>query len=197
MISQYFGAGDERKVHEAVHTSIVLTAAMSVAFTVLGIVITPMTLRMMNTPAEVFPESQAYLTIYFAGMTGLLFYNMGAGILRAVGDSRRPFYFLLVAAALNTGLDLLFVIAFGMGVEGVAYATIIAQFGSAICTTVALLRTDSCVRVRKPSSAKRRERSTNGSGRLDCCVRKWLEWKPHPASIMPVAPSCAALQTKT
>ena len=147
VISQYFGAGDERKVHEAVHTSIVLTAAMSVAFTVLGIVITPMTLRMMNTPAEVFPESQAYLTIYFAGMTGLLFYNMGAGILRAVGDSRRPFYFLLVAAALNTGLDLLFVIAFGMGVEGVAYATIIAQFGSAICTTVALLRTDSCVRV--------------------------------------------------
>ena len=147
VISQYYGAKDEQKVHDAVHTAIMLTAILTVVFTALGIAMTPMMLRLMKTPADVMPESMTYLTIYFAGMVGLLFYNMGAGILRAVGDSKRPFYYLVVAAVLNTILDLVFVIVFDMGVSGVAYATIIAQAISAILTMLTLMRSEGCIRV--------------------------------------------------
>jgi putative MATE family efflux protein len=118
---------------------------MAILFTILGVSMTPVMLHFMKTPDEVFGQCSAYLTIYFSGMAGLMFYNMGAGILRAVGDSRRPFYFLVAAALINTILDLLFVIVFHMGVEGVAYATIVAQAISAILTIVTLLRTSSCV----------------------------------------------------
>ncbi len=147
VISQYYGAKDEQKVHDAVHTAIMLTVILTVVFTALGIAMTPMMLRLMKTPADVMPESMTYLTIYFAGMVGLLFYNMGAGILRAVGDSKRPFYYLVVAAVLNTILDLVFVIVFDMGVSGVAYATIIAQAISAILTMLTLMRSEGCIRV--------------------------------------------------
>lgn len=147
VISQYYGARRYDKVHDTVHTAIVLTVIMSVLFTLIGIAMTPYMLRFMNTPDSVFPESSAYLTIYFAGVTGLLFYNMGAGILRAVGDSRRPFYFLVVSAVLNTVLDLLFVIVFQMGVRGVAYATITAQGVSAVLVIVTLLRSRTCIQL--------------------------------------------------
>lgn len=147
VISQYYGARKFDKVEQTVHTSIALTFILSVAFSLLGVAMTPTMLRFMKTPAEVFGESSAYLTIYFAGMSGLLFYNMGAGILRAVGDSRRPFYYLVIAAVLNMVLDLVFVIKFHMGVKGVAYATIIAQAVSALLTLITLMRTSSCVRV--------------------------------------------------
>ena len=147
VISQYYGAKDHEKVHETVHTAIALTGILTVALTLIGVAMTPAMLRMMKTPESVFPESSAYLTIYFGGMVGLLFYNMGAGILRAVGDSRRPFYFLLVSAVTNTLLDLLFVIRFKMGVVGVAVATVIAQALSAVLTIVTLMRTDSSVKL--------------------------------------------------
>ena len=147
VISQNYGAGRYDKVKDTVHTAMAMTAVMSVLFTILGILITPVMLRMMKTPADVFPESKAYLTIYFAGMVGLLFYNMGSGILRAVGDSTRPFYYLVVSAVTNTVLDLFFVLVLDMGVEGVALATIIAQFISAVLVVRALIRTDSCVKV--------------------------------------------------
>lgn len=101
VISQYYGAGREDKVRQAVHTSLVLTLLMGAVFTAAGIAMTPLMLRLMKTPAEVAPEQTTYLAIYFAGVMGLLLYNMGSGILRAVGDSRRPFYFLLVSAALT------------------------------------------------------------------------------------------------
>lgn len=145
VISQYYGAKKLDKVQDAVHTSIALTIVLSVVLTLTGVLMTPTMLRFMKTPTEVFPESSAYLTIIFSGMTGLMFYNMGAGILRAVGDSRRPFYFLMTAALLNTVLDLVFVIVFQMGVRGVAYATILAQAVSALLTILTLLRTSSCV----------------------------------------------------
>ena len=147
VISQYYGAGREDKVRQAVHTSLVLTLLMGAVFTAAGIAMTPLMLRLMKTPAEVAPEQTTYLAIYFAGVMGLLLYNMGSGILRAVGDSRRPFYFLLVSAVLNTGLDLLFVLKFGMGVEGVAYATIIAQAVSAVLTIAVLMRYDGSVKL--------------------------------------------------
>lgn len=147
VISQYYGAKNEEKVRQAVHTSLVLTFILSVAFTIIGIAMTPTMLRLIKTPANVLPEQTTYLTIYFSGVAGLLFYNMGSGILRAVGDSQRPFYFLVVSAVINTVLDLVFVIKFHMGVAGVAYATIIAQAISAVLVIVTLLRSDSCIRL--------------------------------------------------
>ena len=102
VISQYYGAKRPEKVHDAVHTAIVMTLVLGIVFTAAGILMIPAMLNLMKTPAEVMPESSAYLTIYFAGILGLMLYNMGAGILRAVGDSKRPFYFLVVSAVLNT-----------------------------------------------------------------------------------------------
>ena len=148
VISQYYGAKKYDKVGDTVHTAATMTLILGVLFTALGIAITPLMLNLMKTPAAVFPEAKLYLTIYFSGMMGLMVYNMGSGILRAVGDSRRPFYFLVVSAVINTVLDLVFVLVFKMGVEGVALATIIAQFVSAILVLRTLLRTDSCVQVR-------------------------------------------------
>ena len=147
VISQYYGAGREEKVRQAVHTALMLTLVLGVVFTAAGFAMTPLMLQLMKTPAEVAPEQAAYLRIYFAGVMGLLLYNMGSGILRAVGDSRRPFYFLVVSAVLNTVLDLLFVIKFHMGVEGVAYATIIAQAVSALLTLWVLMRAEGGIRL--------------------------------------------------
>lgn len=147
VISQYYGAGREEKVRQAVHTALMLTLVLGVVFTAAGIAMTPLMLQLMKTPAEVAPEQAAYLRIYFAGVMGLLLYNMGSGILRAVGDSQRPFYFLMVSAVLNTVLDLLFVIKFHMGVEGVAYATIIAQAVSALLTLWVLMRAEGGIRL--------------------------------------------------
>jgi putative MATE family efflux protein len=147
VISQYFGAKQEDKVRATVHTSIVMTLVLGVVLSLLGVFVTPTMLRFMNTPAQVFPESKAYLTIYFAGMMGLMLYNMGSGILRAVGDSRRPFYFLVVSAVLNIVLDLLFVLGFHMGVEGVAYATILSQAVSALLVLLTLAREQNWVRL--------------------------------------------------
>lgn len=147
VISQYYGAGRTEEVRKTVHTSLMMTILLGLLFTGLGIALIPGMLGLMNTPAEVIPESTAYLTIYFAGVLGLMLYNMGAGILRAVGDSTRPFYYLVVSAVINTVLDLVFVLRFDMGVAGVAWATIIAQGISAVLTLITLLRSDSCIRV--------------------------------------------------
>ena len=147
MISQHYGAKQFERVQDAVHTAVTMTLMIGVAFTALGIGMTPLMLRFMKMPPEVTPEATTYLTIYFAGVMGLMLYNIGAGILRSVGDSRRPFYFLVVCAVLNTVLDLLFVLKLHMGVEGVALATILAQFVSAALVIATLMRTDSCVKL--------------------------------------------------
>lgn len=147
VISQYYGAKKYDKVHDTIHTAIVMTLVLAVIFTAVGIAMVPFMLDMMKTPEEVKPESAAYLTIYFAGVVGLMLYNIGSGILRAIGDSRRPFYYLVVSAVINTVLDLVFVICFNMGVEGVALATIIAQGISAALVIILLLRTDSCIKL--------------------------------------------------
>ncbi len=141
-ISQHYGAKDEKGVHDAVHTSLFITLVLSVVFTFLGIALVPPLLRMMSTPEDVMPGATLYLRIYFAGVIGLMFYNIGSGILRAVGDSRRPLYFLIFSAVVNTILDLVFVVGFKMGIDGVAYATIIAQVLSAILTLYVLARAD-------------------------------------------------------
>ena len=148
VISQYYGAKKYDQVRKTVHTSLVMTLVLGVILSVTGILIIPAMLRLMKTAPQAVPEATTYLTIYFAGAMGLLLYNMGSGILRAVGDSKRPFYFLVVSALLNIALDLLFVIGFGMKVEGVAYATILSQGVSAALVLAVLARGEDCIRLR-------------------------------------------------
>ena len=146
VISQYYGAKNDEGVSQTVHTSLAMTLVMAVIFTAVGVAVTPFMVDMMATPENVRPQTITYLTIYFGGVSGLMLYNMGAGILRAVGDSRRPFYFLVASAVMNTVLDLVFVIAFDLGVAGVALATILSQFVSAVLVLIVLLRAKSSVR---------------------------------------------------
>lgn len=148
VISQYYGAGQHDKVQHAVHTALLMTLILGVAFTGIGVFMIPYVLRMMNMTGDMTNAATTYLTIYFSGILGLMLYNIGAGILRAVGDSKRPFYFLVVCAVLNTVLDLLFVLFFRMGVAGVAVATILAQSISAFLVIVTLLRSTSCIKLR-------------------------------------------------
>ena len=147
VISQYYGAKRYEDVRRVVHTSVMMTLILGVLFTAIGLTMTPFMLRLMKTPENVVPESTSYLQIYFSGILGLMLYNMGAGILRAVGDSKRPFYYLMVCALMNTVLDLLFVLVFRMGVRGVALATILSQAVSAVLVTTTLLRTEECVKL--------------------------------------------------
>lgn len=131
VISRHFGAKDREKLHQAIHTTMALTLIACVGLTALGVGAADWMLRCMSTPEEVFPEASIYLHIYFGGIGGLLIYNMGSSILRAVGDTKRPLIFLLVCSGLNIALDLLFVIVFPWGIAGVAIATILSQFISA------------------------------------------------------------------
>lgn len=147
VISQHYGAKQYDKVQDTVHTALTLTLILGAIFTALGIFMTPHMLTLMKTPDNVRPEATLYLQIYFSGILGLMVYNIGSGIMRAVGDSQRPFLFLLVSATTNTILDLLFVLVFKMGVEGVALATIIAQFVSAGLVVFTLLRADNCCKL--------------------------------------------------
>ncbi|MBE6958737.1 MAG: MATE family efflux transporter [Ruminococcaceae bacterium] len=147
VISQHYGAGQHDKVQNAVHTALVMTLGLGVLFTAIGVLMTSYVLQLMKMTPDMTKEATTYLTIYFSGILGLMLYNIGAGILRAVGDSKRPFYFLVICALLNTGLDLLFVLAFGMGVEGVALATVMAQGISAVLVMFVLIRSASCIKV--------------------------------------------------
>ncbi len=152
VISQNFGAKNYDKVKKAVHTSIVVTVILGVILTFAGIAATPFMLKLIKQPDAVKAQSTPYLIIYFAGLMGMLIYNIGSGILRAVGDSQRPFYFLVVSATTNIVLDLVFVFALGdkraeYGVWAVAFATIIAQAVSAALCIITLIRTDSCIKL--------------------------------------------------
>lgn len=131
IISQRYGAHDDAALRKAVHTTIAVTFLLSALATAGGLLIVDPMLRFMQTPADVWDDARLYLTIYFWGVSGILFYNMGSGILRAVGDSRRPLLFLMLSALLNTVLDLFFVLVLGMKVDGVALATVLAQVISA------------------------------------------------------------------
>ena len=141
VISQSYGAKDEKRLSDAVHTTLAVCFILCVLATGVGLLITRPMLAAMDTPADVIDQSTTYLSIYFAGVSGLLLYNMGSGILRAVGDSRRPLYFLCFSASLNVLFDLLFVLVFHLGVAGVAYATILSQFLSALLCLWVLTKT--------------------------------------------------------
>ena len=141
IIGQYFGAQKEVQLHEAVETTMAMTFLLCAFFTTIGIIGVKPMLRFMSTPDDVFGDAAVYLTIYFAGISGLLIYNIGSGILRAVGNSTVPLFFLVLTSLLNIVLDLLFVIAFHAGIAGVAYATILSQLLSAVLTLLYLNRT--------------------------------------------------------
>ena len=147
VISKYFGSHRFDKVKDAVSTAVAMTLVLSVLFTVLGLLLVTPFLRILDMPPDVEREARTYLTIWYSGISGLMIYNMGAGIMRAVGDSKRPFIMLVICALVNTVLDLLFVLGFGMGVEGVAYATIIAQGISALLVTFLLFKNESAARI--------------------------------------------------
>lgn len=147
VISRYYGAKQYEGLHTAVETTIFVTFVCGVLFTILGIAMVHPMLLFMSTPEDVMDAATVYLRIYFAGMMGLLVYNMGSGILRAVGDTKRPLLFLIFTSVVNAVLDLLFVIVFHAGIAGVAYATIIAQFLSAAMILVLLSRTKDVYRL--------------------------------------------------
>lgn len=132
VISQAFGAKKYDKMQKTISTTIVFGLILSVFLSVIGVLATPLLLEWMNTPAEVLPLSISYFAIYFAGISGLVMYNQFTGILRAVGDSKHPLYFLIFSSFCNVVLDLFFILVLKWGVEGAAAATILSQFLSAI-----------------------------------------------------------------
>lgn len=147
VISQFFGADDKEGVEKAVHTFVLFFLILSFFITFLGILLVPLFLDIVKAPEEVRIEQEIYLYIYFSGISGLLIYNMGSAIFRAVGNSRLPFIFLVVSAILNIIMDLVFVISFKMGTSGVAIATVLAQAISALLVLFSLIKTKSIVKL--------------------------------------------------
>ena len=145
VISQYYGAGDKENVRRSVHTFILFMIILSLFLSIMGVALTPLLIKIIKAPPEVAKEQYSYLTIYFTGISGLLLYNMGSAIFRAVGNSKLPFAFLVVSAFLNIVMDLIFVIVLKLGTGGVALATIISQAISAILVIGALKMTKSPV----------------------------------------------------
>ncbi|MBR6891360.1 MAG: MATE family efflux transporter [Clostridia bacterium] len=147
VIAQHFGARDMDRLHSAVETTMAVTFVLCALFTLIGVFSVRPMLRLMSTPDDVFEDAVTYLTIYFWGFTGLLIYNIGSGILRAVGDTTRPLMFLVLTSLLNIVLDLVFVIGLKAGIAGVALATIISQFISAALTLRLLTATKDIYRL--------------------------------------------------
>ncbi len=145
VIAQFYGSGDVIKLRRAIHTSFFLTIILSVLFTIIGVLGSPYILELIDVPPEVFTDAVVYLRIYFFGIAGVLIYNMTAAVLRAVGDSKRPLYFLCFASLLNVVLDIVFVVVLGMGISGVAWATFISQALSAALCVILLIKTDGLV----------------------------------------------------
>lgn len=132
VIARYYGARKKEEVERAVHTMAAFGLAAGILLTVIGMALTPYILRMMGTPEDVLLDSVLYFRIYFAGSLGFVMYNVCVGILRAVGDSRHPLFYLIFSSILNVALDLILIAGFGMGVGAAAAATVISQFASAI-----------------------------------------------------------------
>ncbi len=147
VISQYFGAKDDEKVHLAIHDAIALSLWGGLLISIAGYLTAEPLLRLIDTPEDIMPLALSYIHIYFAGGIFIVMYNIGAGIFRAFGDSKSPLYFLIAGCLLNIGLDLLFVGPMQMGVEGAAYATVLSQVFSLVLVTISLRRKKDCCRL--------------------------------------------------
>lgn len=145
--AHFYGGKQEQDVSRTVHSSLMISLCAGVVFGFLGIVCAPYMLRLLQTPDDLFGQSLGYMRIYFAATPANLFYIMGAGILRAVGDSKRPLYFLIVSCIANIPLDFLFVAGLGMGAEGAAIATVLSQILSAVMVFIVLYREKACFRL--------------------------------------------------
>lgn len=141
IISRYFGARNIENLQDSIHTSLAFSIAAGIIMTIVGVLLSPLILQWIGTPQDVMGNSVLYLRIYFCGILSVLVYNMGSGILRAVGDSKNPLYFLIVSSITNIILDLLFVVVLKMGIAGVGWATLISQTISAILTLILLIKT--------------------------------------------------------
>ncbi len=148
LVARLFGARNDKDLERAVHTTVALGLAAGGLLTVAGIIFTPQILRWMGTPADVLPQSIAYFRVYFLGSVAVVLYNMGAGILQSVGDSRSPMKYLILSSLVNVVLDLLFVAVFRWGVASAALATIISQALSAFLAFHKLGRVEGGYRVR-------------------------------------------------
>ena len=127
IVAQFYGAKDKKNLNKTLHTSYAFGIVIGFVVAVVGLLVTNTVLELMKTPQELMADSRLYLHIYFCGMIFNIIYNMGASILRAVGDSRRPLYVLMVTCGLNIVLDILLVVIFRLGVMGVAIATVNCQ----------------------------------------------------------------------
>ena len=149
LVAQKFGAKDEDGLKKAVASNILLTLISTVIITVIALIVKTPLLKMMNTPDNIFGDANTYITIIFAGIITQALYNMAAGILRSLGDSKTPLYFLIVSSVINIILDLVFIINFKMGVAGAAYATNIAQGISAILCLIYSYKKFPVLRIKK------------------------------------------------
>ena len=141
VLSQFYGARRPREVSDTVHTAMAMALAGGFVMMIIGIASAPAILRLLNSPPDIFPLAVTYIRYYFGGMIAVLVYNIGSAILRAVGDSRKPLYFLIVSCFVNIILDLLLVAVIPLGIAGAAVATVIAQIISAILVVRCLMKT--------------------------------------------------------
>ena len=147
LVARYYGAGQSKDLHETVHTSVLVSLICGVILIFVGIALSRPLLELMGTPEDVVDQAVLYMRIYFAGMPVMMLYNFGSAILRAVGDTQRPLYFLFIAGVINVILNLFFVIVFHMGVEGVAIPTVISQCVSAVLVLLCLMKSEGVYRV--------------------------------------------------
>mgnify|MGYP002858107552 CR=1 FL=1 len=146
MVSHYFGAKKDEEMSSTVHTSILMSVISGIILTLVGVIFAPSILSIMQTPENILPLATLYIRIYFAGVTSMMVYNFGAAILRAIGDTKRPLYYLFTAGIVNVILNLFFVIICKLSVAGVALATIISQTISAALVIRCLMKSDGALR---------------------------------------------------
>lgn len=139
IIAQYYGAKNRDGLHRALHTAYAFSAVFGILAGIIGVFATPAILRMMKTPDNLMADSELYVQIYFSGLIFICIYNIGSAILRAIGDSKRPLYYLMICCGINIVLDLVLVLGCRMGVLGVALGTLISQGISAVLVTRALM----------------------------------------------------------
>lgn len=140
--AKYYGAGKEKDVSETVHTAILTAVISGIILVIIGIILATPLLKLMDSPEDVLGKSALYLKIYFIGMPAMMLYNFGSAVLRAVGDTKRPLYYLILSGSVNVCLNLISVICFGMGVAGVGIATVVAQYISAAMVVRCLIKED-------------------------------------------------------
>lgn len=149
VVAQKFGMGDEQEVRRAVAMSAYLSVLLTIVLTAVSVLCTRPLLNFMQTPANIYEDAYAYIVVIFAGTGATIFYNLLSGVLRALGDSRTPLYFLILSSVINVALDLVFILVFGMGVAGAAYATVIAQVVSGLLCLLYMLRRYPILKLRR------------------------------------------------